>query len=303
MEKCRKPPRYEQPSFSSSLLDSIYRSMDESDGTVVDETEKRGMRVYEKYGYKRDYYHQKLNVRTRPETGASRNRSGWAHSTSSSSDCSSYGGFSSSEAESVRLKPIRTASRPDPGQYQFRYPVQSPSNCSSESKKKSSSSVKNKLKEFRKSSSKQQIPSSPGAKLASFLNAIFAKKGSKSGDAVRKVADQEQSACSTASSYTRSCLSKTPSTAKRSVRFVVEDHDARPCSGDGDRRKRVAEILRGIEREEEEEESDASSDLFELEDLTVGIGKRFRDELPVYGTTSLGMNNKTTSHVLCRPVI
>lgn len=57
-------------------------------------------------------------------------------------------------------------------------------------------------------------------------------------------------------------------------------------------KRRVAEILRGLEKdkeegEEEEDDSDGSSDLFELENLTE-IGT---DELPVYCTTSLVANH------------
>jgi hypothetical protein len=311
MEGKGKQPRYDQPSFSSTLLDAIYRSIDESDGTGT-EPEKRAPKQSERYTYKLDSWkststinhHHRSSGRTKPEAMSGRHRScGWAHSTSSSSDCSSYGGFSSSEAESVRLKPIRTAHRPDPVQYHF--PAQSPASNSTDNNKKSSS-IKSRIKEFRKT--KQQLPASPGARLASLLNAIFPKKAAsaaKGGGAAQEVG----STCSSASSYTRSCLSKTPSTVKRSVRFcpvsvVVGGEDMDDSRKEVEGKKRVAEILRGLERDEEEEEdsSDSSSDLFELEDLTVGIERRFRDELPVYGTTSLGIN-KGVPHGLCRPVI
>lgn len=53
--------------------------------------------------------------------------------------------------------------------------------------------------------------------------------------------------------------------------------------------------MRGFEMEVEsgDESDDGSEDLFELENLAgiSGVGGReFRDELPVYGTTDLGMN-------------
>lgn len=312
MERKGKPPRYDQPSFSSTLLDAIYRSIDESDGTGT-EPEKRASKQSDRYSYKLESWkstgtmnHHRSSARTKPEAPGRNRSGGWAHSTSSSSDCSSYGGFSSSEAESVRLKPIRTTNRPDPVQYHF--PAQSPGGNSTENKTKSSS-IKSRIKEFRKT--KQQLPASPGARLTSLLNAIFPKKTAtvaKGGGAAPEVG----STCSSASSYTRSCLSKTPSTVKRSVRFcpvnvVVgeEEVDNADRRREAEGKKRVAEILRGLERDEEEEEdsSDSSSDLFELEDLTVGIERRFRNELPVYGTTSLGINNKGVPHGLCRPVI
>ncbi|KAJ3702499.1 hypothetical protein LUZ61_006204 [Rhynchospora tenuis] len=317
MERKGKPPRHDQPSFSSTLLDAIYRSMDESDGTGT-EPEKRVPKQSDRFCYKLDSYkssgslnnHHRSSARTKPSAAPGRHRSGgWAHSTSSSSDGSSYGGFSSSEAESVRLRPIRTAARPDPVQYHFPVQASACTSTSTESKKKSSS-IKSRIKEFRKT--KTQLPASPGARLTSILNALFAKKTTSTSTKGGGQAPEVGSTCSSASSYTRSCLSKTPSTVKRSVRFcpvsVVVGEEV--VSGDRRRhvegKKRVEEILRGLERDEEEEEdsSDSSSDLFELEDLTVGIERRFRDELPVYCTTSLGNNNnKVVSHGLCRPVI
>jgi hypothetical protein len=53
-------------------------------------------------------------------------------------------------------------------------------------------------------------------------------------------------------------------------------------------RRKVEELVRGLEElEEDEEGGDASSDLFELESLR-GTGAH---ELPVYGTTSLVANH------------
>jgi hypothetical protein len=54
-------------------------------------------------------------------------------------------------------------------------------------------------------------------------------------------------------------------------------------------RRRVEELVRSLEElEADEEGSDASSDLFELDSLR-GAGA---DELPVYGTTSLVVANR-----------
>ncbi|XP_020270556.1 protein BIG GRAIN 1-like [Asparagus officinalis] len=113
-----------------------------------------------------------------------------------------------------------------------------------------------------------------------------------------------------------SLLSKTPSTRgskrpARSVRFspvgVIVGEDCRPCGEkavfDGEeaaaeerrrrRRRAVEEMMKGFE--ESGDESDGSDDLFELENLggvsiNGGLGLGFRDELPVFGTTDLGMN-------------
>lgn len=57
-------------------------------------------------------------------------------------------------------------------------------------------------------------------------------------------------------------------------------------------RRRVEELVRSLgELEEDDEGSDSSSDLFELESLSGTNG----DELPVYGTTSL-VANRAIAH-------
>ena len=217
---------------------------------------------------------------------------------------------------------------------------------------------------------KAKQPISPGAKLASFLNSLFTSSGNAKKAKVsttttttttstyrpvlipvatdrtadtKSAAQQQQpgSTCSSASSFSRSCLSKTPSSrsgAKRSVRFcpvsVIVDEDCRPCGhknlhegeeSNGKNRseelrlhvmqesRRVEELERDLlknyqkksevqfddvmhyEDEEEEEDDDdvascASSDLFELDNLSaIGI-ERYREELPVYETTHFNTN-------------
>lgn len=104
---------------------------------------------------------------------------------------------------------------------------------------------------------KVKQPISPGGRLASFINSLFtagnAKKTKNSAsslnasydddvmNAVRGSKSGQVSTCSSASSFSRSCLSKSsPSTrerlrngAQRSVRFypvsVIVDEDCRPC--------------------------------------------------------------------------
>ncbi|XP_010917139.2 protein BIG GRAIN 1 [Elaeis guineensis] len=328
MERWERPPSWRgrnNPSFSSSLLDAIYRSIDESDGggggptrnhrksgapdlsfsfssssaaaarkkESADELKRTAAAVSERALIRRglvDYKH------------------GLVTPTSSSSDSSSYGGFSSSDAESyysTGVRPVRSDRiRSDPV---------------IPSEKKKAGSIRSRLRDLRKG--RATGPASPGARLASFLNSLFASAGNpkKSKIAAPPPPPKAESACSSASSYSRSCLSKTPSSrgrrmpavavegGKRSVRFcpvsVIVGEDCRPCGhkclDDDDLApppppvvvaRRVEELLRGLEKEEEEEDamSDSSSDLFELENLTA-IG-RYRDELPVYETTDLGTN-------------
>ncbi|KAE8817831.1 Protein BIG GRAIN 1 [Hordeum vulgare] len=149
--------------------------------------------------------------------------------TSSSSECSSYGGFSSSEAESSnhrRLRPIRTV-----------VPGGQPAPAPEKKAKKpaaAGASIRAKLTDLRK-------PASPGALLAGFLNTIFAGKRSAPQTLPSARAAAAEYACSSASSYSRSCLSKTPSTrgpVNRTVRFVDGDREA-PATVPGADRQRV----------------------------------------------------------------
>uniref|UniRef100_A0A0E0CW04 Protein BIG GRAIN 1 n=1 Tax=Oryza meridionalis TaxID=40149 RepID=A0A0E0CW04_9ORYZ len=278
----------DQPSFSSTLLDAIYKSMDEQPGhgggaTGVEAVAAAAKKQHEAalhYGY---YYKPSL-------AGSYRARAPGPHATtSSSSECSSYGGFSSSEAESShhrRLRPIRTT-----------VPGGAPAPAPEKKAKKPGASIRAKLRDLRK-------PASPGARLAGFLNSIFA--GKRAPATPPSATAGAESACSTASSYSRSCLSKTPSTrgqAKRTVRFLDSDTESLASSTVVDRRRVPVEavqqmLLQRMEMESDEddddddESSDASSDLFELENFAAiaPAGAAYRDELPVYETTRVALN-------------
>ncbi|XP_044979599.1 protein BIG GRAIN 1-like [Hordeum vulgare subsp. vulgare] len=281
----------DQPSFSSSLLDAIYRSMEDEPGhaggeaAVTKKQQQQKKHVEEALHY--SYYY-------RPSLAGSYRAPGPHATTSSSSECSSYGGFSSSEAESSnhrRLRPIRTV-----------VPGGQPAPAPEKKAKKpaaAGASIRAKLRDLRK-------PASPGARLAGFLNTIFAGKRSAPQtppSARAAAAAAAEYACSSASSYSRSCLSKTPSTrghANRTVRFADGDREA-PATVPGADRRRVPALaveqmlLRRMEMESDEDEdddedsSDASSDLFELENFAAAVavppGAGYRDELPVYETT------------------
>ncbi|KAG0489178.1 hypothetical protein HPP92_007989 [Vanilla planifolia] len=300
----RSPPRRRRdyyPSFSSTLLDAIYRSFDEMDerGDAPEVVRKKQSNVS---GENRERPTMKQPQVIRPRSRAT--------ATSSSSDGSSYGSFSSSDAESVsvtRLRPIRTTAAVNLETTQARSercrlvsvpnrPPLPPISLGGDekcAKKNRHGSFRNRLRDF----GKGRTPASPGARLTNFLNSLFAAKSKVSAEAVAK----EESSCSTASSYSRSCLSKTlsfkgrPETGKRTVSFgpvsVMHGTDQRPAPvgmARAEFRLPVRSAVGMLRRSEveEDEESDSSSDLFELENLAV-IG-RFRDELPVYETTRLG---------------
>ncbi|XP_068662052.1 protein BIG GRAIN 1-like A [Aristolochia californica] len=264
------------PSFSSTLLDAIYRSIDEGEAgagelVMYKETMRKKqsrssncnaiMKEYEDRE-RRNYHRTEKKVSEKLST--LRRASDYDsfhlkqnpvafHSTSSSSE-SSYGGFSSSEAESVyggrasvltaqRSKPVRTY----PAPVRTEPPLQKKAQTLEKSKPRSSPLSYSDLKKAKK------LPGSPGAKFASFLNSLFAATGSAKkaklsssfngddyGSERKSKSTQASSTCSTASSYSRSCLSKTPSSrgkpvngVKRSVRFypvsVIVDEDCRPC--------------------------------------------------------------------------
>ncbi|CAN6307822.1 unnamed protein product [Urochloa humidicola] len=290
----------DQPSFSSTLLDAIYKSMDEpGDGGVTTATASKKQSQDLHYTH---YYKASLagSYRASRAPAAATTPGPHATTTSSSSECSSYGGFSSSEAESShhrRLRPIRTIAGGEA-------PAPAPEKTKKSAKNnKPGANIRAKLRDLRK-------PASPGARLAGFLNAIF--NGKRAPHTPPSASRAAESACSTASSsYSRSCLSKTPSTRgqpKRTVRFMDSDGEAATA---GVERRRVQVGVVELERmlmhrmemdsdedddEDDDESSDASSDLFELENFAAvapaaaGGAAAYRDELPVYETTRVVLN-------------
>lgn len=336
-------------------------------------------------------------------------------SSSSSDSSSGSGGFSSSESESIygrsssrsttnndttmqRPKPIRTSISAWPDRYQrpanheidhmyHHHHERSYASTKKQPKHEGSSFVKTKSKALKIYGDLKKVkqPLSPGGRLASFLNSLFttgnAKKAKLSSSSQgynqerQLKSEQASSTCSSASSFSRSCLSKTPSSrgklsnnngAKRSVRFcpvsVIVDEDCRPCGHKNlygneenstttttlmsitttrtptneelkfhvmNENRRVEQVARDLlknyqkKKKEEEEEFDmrsdgcnitgnndhavesseedecdndddmascASSDLFELDNLSaIGI-ERYCEELPVYETTHLDTN-------------
>ncbi|KAJ0090534.1 hypothetical protein Patl1_13805 [Pistacia atlantica] len=311
-ERTLRENRYRQekkntnPSFSSSLLDEIYRSTSTDDGT----TKSPDMKFYRETMQKKQSKNRFKSDRTIQEEQMSSLRRAcliekWMEkkgnekasnkqrqflteyerkshqdhdhdqdvlffsSTSSSSDSSS-GGFSSSDTDSlygsrtrsscfVRPKPVRTG-----------IPAQPEKTKKTEralfyhTPKFEETLIKSKSRALKIYSNLKKVkqPISPGGRLASFINSLFTagnakktKRNSKSG---------QVSTCSSASSFSRSCLSKnSPSTrerlrngVKRSVRFypvsVIVDEDCRPCGHKRIYEEKKEEELKfqGIERKE-----------------------------------------------------
>ncbi|KAJ3705875.1 hypothetical protein LUZ61_009580 [Rhynchospora tenuis] len=275
MDYCleRRPPplaaprRTSYPSFSASLLDAIYRSLD----STTPETEGTGTRH--------------SNPRHQPDPLPQKKKSHsdfWWASTKrkpttpsyTSSDTSSYG--FSSDAEPPQAKPAKV------NRVQFNPPTLPPKTPPQEKKKKPNLFHK-RWRELRKgricinNSSNTGTSTRAGSPLSNFLKAFFSssrtqkkKKNIMGMAAPQQVVDVP----------VRLPEPVPPPEERNNVDMEAEAV-----------KRRVEEILRGLEKEEEEEEeeddSDASSDLFELENLTE-IGS---DELPVYCTTSLVANH------------
>ncbi|KAI4355496.1 hypothetical protein L6164_004262 [Bauhinia variegata] len=273
----------ENPSFSSTLLDAIYKSIDEGEAEekqdqllfyretmrkqkqsncfgeddVASTPTFHRARTVENWMETRVVKSEQVIARRNSSTECDRRTRSSStplsvYSSSSSSDSSSGGGFSSSESESFytkqRPKPIRTSVpsvHSEKTDFEALHGYRSHS-AQTQKPKHENGSGKTKSKALRilyGELRKAKQPISPGAKLASFLNSLFnsggnAKKPKVSNSVGRHESKSAQasSTCSSASSFSRSCLSKTPSSrsgAKRSVRFcpvsVIVDEDCRPC--------------------------------------------------------------------------
>lgn len=288
-EKSHRESRYQHgcksPSFSSTLLDSIYRSIDDEC-----DNRRKGEPILYQETMRKKHSNRSCNFQQEQHKNVPRswvekasdfedgfckshrdNMSMMLNSNSSSSE-SSFGGFSSSEAESLygARASVFTSKRPKPVRSvleRFEKPPQlhekthySETSLSSSlpkdrQKMKQEGSIKSKSKAASKiyaEMKKSKQPMSPGRRLASFFNSIFAVRNVKKTKVTasnetedmnldRKPSSSQLSTCSSAAAYSRSCLSKSPvfrgqkpdNGAKRSVRFypvsVIVDENCRPC--------------------------------------------------------------------------
>ncbi|KAG2305664.1 hypothetical protein Bca4012_085208 [Brassica carinata] len=352
METWEKPrvsssrDHYRQPSFSSTLLDQIYRSIDDSpplestrkkkhhnNTSLHEERDASDKLVFHRRSIAADFERSRRTTTTTSSVFL-------RYSNSSSSDSS---GFSSSESDSFYLRSKPSASPPP----HARQPK--PIRTSVVEKPSSNGGflrTKSKALKIYTDLKKVKQPLSPGGRLATFLNSLFTnaasnhKKLKKINTTVSATTEQppppqssSSTTCSSTSSFSRSCLSKTPSSSgksKRSVRFcpvnVILDEDSsihipygysNKLHGNNvdrhvmeEENRRVIEAAKDLirtyqknkavtnvqEEDDDDDEDDAasyaSSDLFELENLSaIGI-ERYREELPVYETTRLDNTNR-----------
>ncbi|MBA0722853.1 hypothetical protein Golax_003494 [Gossypium laxum] len=260
----------ENPSFSSTLLDKIYRSIDDGDTKVGDmkfysetmqktSTKMSSLQracLIEKWMEKK--VSEKANADKKKKQVVSefvRKSSHHEHdhdheldhdgvffsSTSISSDSSSGGfSFSSSDTESMYGTTTKTKASSC-----FVPPWLKPVKTGGGGRERMEERADMKIYGNLKKVKQQQQPISPGVRLASFINSLFttgnSKKKTKGSSSSTTTTSGQVSSCSSASSFSRSCLSKNSAPGreklrdgvKRTVRFcpvsVIVDEDSRPC--------------------------------------------------------------------------
>ncbi|KAL4303486.1 hypothetical protein GQ457_10G001730 [Hibiscus cannabinus] len=288
------------PSFSSSLLDQICRSIDDNDGVAAGARHEESLKFCKNKACLADKRME--NKVSEKKTAVDRNRSFF--SSSSSSSDSSYGGFSSSDTESMsmygsktkgpcfvpwRSKPVGTSTSVSAAR-----PKKPLFHAVDDHAPKSSRAVK-----IYGDSRKMKQPISPGARLASFINSLFTTgnnnntKKTKNPTTTLRYDDEVSTTCSSARRpgsrmlpvsastlrYDDDRVSMTCSSAstgeksrkevQKSVRFCPVDRDSRPCGRkcvyeeQGSTRSRpvsVPNAWKTVSKMSEDEDDDAASD-------------------------------------------
>ncbi|XP_075487941.1 protein BIG GRAIN 1-like B [Primulina tabacum] len=222
-----KPRRHSKnkPSFSSTLLDKIYRSIDANadDFNPKKEAQNGFSRFVKTTCSTDDEDHDKFTAKRRPTLFPEDNDFLFFSSTTSASSDSS-GALSSSDTEffgrvsclssQTRPKPIRTGLLENQAK-----------KCEDDTIK-----LKSRASKIYANFRKVKQPISPGGRLTSFLNSLFHSTNGKKGK------NLDPADCSSVTSFSRSCLSKCPLDKPRNgngrtVRFnplsVVVDEDSR----------------------------------------------------------------------------
>lgn len=245
----RPQQRRKTPSFSSSLLEAIYHSIDES---KEEDEEKRQEEKHVPNKRNNDEeeivsLRRAILIEKWMESYKYTQSSGHFSSDSSSSTDSSM--FSSSETDqsaskSSLLHTLPKPTRQVPGRSQkvVTFSAETTPKCEGGRFMRTKSRALKIYGDLKK----VKQPISPGGKIANFLNSIFNSRNMKKNNhegmedwsSVRKSRSVNDSTTVTCSLATRSsCLNKTPSLRgnklKRSVRFcpvsVIVDEDCQPC--------------------------------------------------------------------------
>ncbi|GAA0183691.1 hypothetical protein LIER_31060 [Lithospermum erythrorhizon] len=295
-----RPQRRKTPAFSTILLDSIYHSIDETkeveqtkhnfyrtDNVLVVEQDVKSLRraiMLEKW------------METHSSYACSSADSSFFSETESSSRCTPKSLSSSSEMKHLE--------KTQHGVHESRF-----------------MRTKSKVLKIYGDLKKVKQPMSPGTKIANFLNSVFSSRNLKKRYQHQSATSEGWSSMRKSRSVkdptifssltSRSCLSKAPSSrtkSKRSVRFgnvsVIEQYDPRmmtimPKVGNNLIRENIHNLPSfqsrdTINHEESDEDDDirscTSSDLFELENICVVANQMDREELPVFATTNMKIN-------------
>lgn len=310
--------RRKMPSFSSSLLDSIYRSIDEP----LEKEEENRMRRKQEVEYGEDIPSLRRAIMVEKWIEDHGNKSGKTSkhtlrnsNGSNSSDSSCCGTlFSSSDNESSVTRSLQKSSS--------LHTMQTPKR-----EMKLIKTTKSKALQIYSELKKVKQPISPGGRIARLLNSIFSSKTSKKHKfnedpcSVTKSRSLKELTTSSyaSSSLSKACLSKTPGKLdsngmKRAVRFspvsvnlIGEDCMKKNVYEDDPRivsfpvtknpEKKYYNAVGGDvtkyrgtfhkadhEDLEDDTSSCSSSDLFELDNIGVTV---YAEELPVYGTTKV----------------
>lgn len=310
-------------SFSASLLDAIYRSLDEGDGGAdVFDAAARGS-VEEKAAATAtataQFWWAKDVAKPRHSSSSDRDRrrreavavarprhSGYASSTTSSSDSSaSYSSFSCSSASTTDTESAHRRHSGDPPP-----PRMSEESVVATDAEEATPPPKSKGKKKKsrpcfpvaRIRPRASVPPSSGpqppspATFACALKALFSsarlqRKTKTPAAAPQPPASPPLLQPQRVSSTSTAKAADAPQPSEpRTVRFGPDAGASVVV------RRRVEELVRSLEElEEDEEGSDASSDLFELESLR----RAGADELPVYGTTSLVANRAIAQGAAC----
>lgn len=384
-DRLRKHPK--NPSFSSILLDEIYRSIDGGGEEKIEERKERTTKkqsnnaisrrknsssedeemanlrrvcLIEKWMEKKAMVsgQRGFSLSQYDKRSVNDNNDPLFISSSSSSSDSSFGGFSSSETESLgaaksrisyfaalQPKHVKTSASAESGRSGNSVASQQQSKFylfddeSHETNKTQQSLVKSKTRVMKiyDNLKKMKQPISPGGRISNFFTSIFtngnAKKnknpkiineGCDKGSVERK---EGKSTCSSASSFTRSCLNKNPpksteklkNSIKRTVRFYEQssrpgnddeqnshsfkmNHKATRDSRGHNSLKKHDCIAKSIPYPQNDHDddaaSDSSSDLFELDHMAFFKDDRFYKELPVYETTYVHKNRAIASGLI-----
>ncbi|KAL9153985.1 hypothetical protein ABFS82_10G084100 [Erythranthe guttata] len=294
-ERQTQKHRRKTPSFSSSLLDAIYLSIDEPGCAAAAASQP--------HQQSEDFVHLRSNTRRNnaahfEDEIASLRRAitveKWMENHTTTTTV-----VAAAAAAAVPRRRISSNS----GTSSDSSILSSSSETDSSVLSRSSSSSKNHLYTRTKSKAmkiygelkKVKEPISPGGKIVNFFNSIFSPRNPKQkqttveewSSSIRK----SRSMRDPPTTSSKSCLIKNPSSSicnksKRSVKFDENEYSVNSSMPSVKSRL----IKKSVELFENESDGDdmscASSDLFELEN----IGSYGGEELPVYGTTSIKMN-------------